>query len=319
MSDTLTSLRRQLDGVGKLESVVRAMKAVAASSIGQYEAAVRALGDYERSVALGLSVCLRDVGNAGVEKTAPDDCSIGAIVFGSDQGLVGRFNEAIVDFSLRSLAALPGQKTLWVVGERVYSQLTDAGMSVVRQFTVPSSAAAITPLVTEIQIEVEAQCAKSQYAQVYVFHNRPQSAALYEPMGQRLLPLDAQWHARLTDIQWPTSNLAEVLGGAEVTLRALVHEHLFISLYKACAESLTSENGSRLEAMQRAQRNIETLCAHLKQSFNRRRQSSIDEELFDVIAGFNALSATTPLPKHGSAGSPGTTEESARSYNAARN
>jgi F-type H+-transporting ATPase subunit gamma len=301
MSDTLISLRHQLDGAGKLESVVRAMKAVAASSIGQYEAAVRALGDYERSVALGLSVCLRNVGDAAVEKsTHADDRSIGAIVFGSDQGLVGRFNEAIVDFSLRSLAALPGRKTIWAVGERVYSHLTDAGMSVGRQFTVPSSAAAITPLVTEIQIEVEAQCAKSQHAQVYVFHNRPQSAALYEPMCQRLLPLDAQWHARLTGIQWPTSNLAEVLGGAEVTLRALVREHLFISLYKACAESLTSENGSRLEAMQRAQRNIETLCAHLKQSFNRRRQSSIDEELFDVIAGFNALSVTTPLPKHGS-------------------
>jgi F-type H+-transporting ATPase subunit gamma len=296
MSDTLTSLRQQLDGAGKLESVVRAMKAVAASSIGQYEAAIRSLGDYERSVALGLSVCLRDVGNAGAEQTCrAEDQSVCAIVFGSDQGLVGRFNEAIADSALRSLAALPGRKTIWAVGERVSSHLSDEGMPVVRQFTVPSSAAAITPLVTEIQVEIEAHCAKSQSAQVYVFHNRPRSAALYDPMNQRLLPLDAQWYARLTGIRWPTSNLAEVLGGTEVTLRALVREYLFISLYKACAESLASENGSRLEAMQRAQRNIETLSAHLKQSFNRQRQSSIDEELFDVIAGFNALSFNNPL------------------------
>jgi F-type H+-transporting ATPase subunit gamma len=297
VSDTLTGLRNQLDGAEKLQSVVRAMKAVAASSIGQYEAAVRALGDYERSVALGLSVCLRDVVDGGAEQSShADDHSVGAIVFGSDQGLVGRFNEAIVDFALRSLAALPGRKKIWAVGERVCSHLTDAGMSVVRQFTVPTSAAAITPLVSEIQIEIEAHCAKSQNAQVYVFHNRPQSTAAYEPMSQRLLPLDAQWRARLADSRWPTSNLAEVLGGTEVTLRALVREHLFISLYKACAESLTSENGSRLEAMQRAQKNIETLSAHLKQSFNRRRQSSIDEELFDVIAGFNALSVSPELP-----------------------
>ena len=81
---------------------------------------------------------------------------------------VTRPNEAVVDFSLQSFAALPGRKTLWAVGDRVYSHLTDAGLSVVRQFTVRSSAAAITPLVTEIQIEVEAQCAKSQYAQVHV-------------------------------------------------------------------------------------------------------------------------------------------------------
>jgi F-type H+-transporting ATPase subunit gamma len=300
MSDTLTSLRHQLDGAGKLESVVRAMKAVAASSIGQYEAAIRSLGDYERAVALGLSVCLRDVDNVGAGETYhADDRSVGAIVFGSDQGLVGRFNEAIVDFALRSLAPLPGRKTIWAVGERVYSHLTEAGMSIARQFAVPSSAAAITPLVSEIQVEIEAYGAKGQYAQVYVFHNRPRSTALYEPMDQRLLPLDAQWRASLTGIRWPTSNLAEVLGGTEVTLRALVREYLFISLYKACAESLASENGSRLEAMQRAQKNIETLSAHLKQSFNRQRQSSIDEELFDVIAGFNALSLTIPLPKHG--------------------
>jgi F-type H+-transporting ATPase subunit gamma len=289
MSDTLASLRHQLDGARKLEAVVRAMKAVAASSIGQYEAAVRALGDYERSVELGLSVCLRGVGDVGVEKFShADDCLISAIVFGSDQGLVGRFNEAIVDFALRSLAALPGRKEIWAVGERVYSHLEDAGMSVVGQFTLPSSAAAITPLITEIQVEIEARYAKSQHAHLHVFHNRPQSTARYEPMGLRLLPLDAQWHNRLTDIQWPTANLAEVLGGTTVTLRALVREYLFISLYKACAESLTSENGSRLEAMQRAQKNIETLSTRLNQSFNRRRQSSIDEELFDVIAGFNA-------------------------------
>ena len=62
MSDTQVSLRRKIDGAVKLESVVRTMKAVAASSIGQYEAAVRALADYERSVELGLSVCFRQVG-----------------------------------------------------------------------------------------------------------------------------------------------------------------------------------------------------------------------------------------------------------------
>jgi F-type H+-transporting ATPase subunit gamma len=70
-------------------------------------------------------------------------------------------------------------------------------------------------------------------------------------------------------------------------------EYLFISPYKACAESLESENGSRLAAMQRAEKNIEAMSAALSQSFYRLRQGSIDEELFDVIAGFNALSRKT--------------------------
>ncbi len=60
-----------------------------------------------------------------------------------------------------------------------------------------------------------------------------------------------------------------------------MHEHLFISLYKACTESLASENASRLEAMQRAEKNIESVSVELRKSLNRIRQSSIDEELFD--------------------------------------
>ena len=59
MSDTLASLRRKISGAGDLKSVVRSMKAMAASSIGQYEKSVLALADYDRTVELGLAVCLR--------------------------------------------------------------------------------------------------------------------------------------------------------------------------------------------------------------------------------------------------------------------
>jgi len=122
-----------------------------------------------------------------------------------------------------------------------------------------------------------------------VFHNRPLSGALYEPVSQRLLPLDAQWQQGLAKIHWPTTNLPEVIGGSSATLRALIREYLFISLFRACAESLASENASRLAAMERADKNINDLLEQLHGSFHQLRQSSIDEELFDVISGFEAL------------------------------
>ena len=291
MSDSLASLRRKLSGAEQLGSVVRAMKAVAASSIGQYEKAVDALGQYQRSVELGLSVCLRrEQGvTAAPAATVTSDRPIGALIFGSDQGLVGRFNEVIGDFALETLRKLPGPKTVWAVGERVCSSVEEAGLAVTKRFGVPSSVAAITALVTEIQIEIEAYTAGERYSEVHVFHNSPQAAARYEVASQRLLPLDAAWHERLTEIPWPNAQLAEVLGGGTASLTALVHEQLFISLYRACAESLASEKGSRLEAMQRAEKNIDSGSDDLRRSLNRLRQSSIDEELFDVVAGFNAL------------------------------
>ena len=73
---------------------------------------------------------------------------------------------------------------------------------------------------------------------------------------------------------------------------AFVREYLFVSLFRACAESLASENASRLAAMQRAEKNIDELLEDLNRSFHRLRQSGIDEELFDVISGFEALTGS---------------------------
>lgn len=80
------------------------------------------------------------------------------------------------------------------------------------------------------------------------------------------------------------------MGRGSETLRALIREYLFVSLFRACAESLASENASRLAAMQRADKYIDELLETLHRSFHRLRQSGIDEELFDVITGFEALS-----------------------------
>jgi F-type H+-transporting ATPase subunit gamma len=60
-------------------------------------------------------------------------------------------------------------------------------------------------------------------------------------------------------------------------------------LFQACAESLNSENASRLAAMQRADKNIKDILEDLNRQFDSMRQASIDEELFDVVSGFEAL------------------------------
>jgi F-type H+-transporting ATPase subunit gamma len=82
----------------------------------------------------------------------------------------------------------------------------------------------------------------------------------------------------------------EVIGGQAITLRSLIRGYLFVSLFRACAESLASENASRLASMQRADKNIDELLEGLNGKFHRFRQSGIDEELFDVVSGFEALS-----------------------------
>ncbi len=291
MSETTATIRRKIKSAGDLQSVVRTMKALAASNIGQYEKAVQSLGDYYRSIEMGLSVCFKS-GELSEPTAEPRTTTavIGAVVFGSDQGLVGRFNDLIVDFAAQKLASLNQKPCVWAVGERAHARLSDAGLPPVDLFAVPGSVKAISPLVGHIVAAIETSLDCGDVAELYLFHNRPAAAASYLPVYQRLLPLDHQWRRLLTEAPWPTANLPQLIGG-EDALREFVREYLFVSLYRACAESLASENASRLSAMQRADTNIEELLTDLTAEFHRLRQGAIDEELFDVTAGFEALNA----------------------------
>jgi F-type H+-transporting ATPase subunit gamma len=292
MSETTASLRRKIGSASDLQSVVRTMKTLAASSIGQYEQSVRALGAYYRTVELGLRTSLRaaesdDTLDAAKGRIATGP--IGAVVFGSDQGLVGQFNEIVADYAINALAAMPGKPQVWAVGERVHARLADAGIPLSGLFSVPNSVKMITPLVGQILVEHEARHGRGASAELHLFYNRPTSGAVFAPVRQRLLPLDDAWHRELANLSWPSNRLPEIVGDGIATLRALIREYLFVSLFRACAESLAGENASRLTAMERADRNIDELLEDLNGTFHRLRQGGIDEELFDVVSGFEAL------------------------------
>jgi F-type H+-transporting ATPase subunit gamma len=267
------------------------MKALAASSIAQYERAVESLHEYTRTVELALSVCLRDAGSIGRLAAKPRPSALrGAVIFGSDQGLVGRFNESLMEFTASALSALPGQIThVWVVGERMRELVASAKLPSPTTLPVPHSVDAISPLVSQIVIDLAKAGVHGEMGEVHLFNNQPTRDAGYEPHLKRLLPLDTLWQRDLVALPWPSKVLPQVLGSTAPALEALIGEHLFILMFQACAESLASENASRLAAMQRAEDNIAKILEDLNRTFHRIRQQSIDEELFDVVSGYESL------------------------------
>jgi F-type H+-transporting ATPase subunit gamma len=289
--ETLESLRRKLSGAEDLNSVVRTMKAMAASNINQYEMAVSSLADYYRTLTLGIIAYFRQAniettGNAIIQQSNRQKI-IYVIVFGSDQGLVAQFNDSLTAFVAQALQDIPGNKEIWAVGERVQLLLEDAGFTTTLYFHVPNSVHAITPLITSMLVNILERHERGN--EFYIFHNQPKEGRGYLPVMHRLLPLDKKWKDTIEKIPWPTKNIPQVAGSMQSTLAALIREYLFVSLFKACTESLASENASRLEAMQRAEKSIQELLDNLGFEFHRLRQSSIDEELFDVVSGFETL------------------------------
>lgn len=294
MSDTAESLRRRRDSARELQSVVRTMKAMAASNMGRYERAVEALGAYSRAVRRGLGVCVRQgcggdwLPGGGPASADREPAVAGAVVFGSDQGLVGRFNEIVAEKAVTVLGA--ERVPVWAVGERMGEHLRSAGLPPEETFPVPGSVAAISPLVGRILLRSESRLGPGQAVRLQLFFCRQDSGAPPAAIHRGLIPQGRLWLRELGGRPWPTHSLPEILGDSDAAFRALIREYLFVSLFRACAQSLASENSSRLQAMQRAERNIDDLLTDLIGRFHQVRQSGIDEELFDVVAGFEALS-----------------------------
>ena len=212
------------------------------------------------------------------------------MIFGSDQGLVGRFNEVLDEFAMQTLQALPGKiKRIWAIGERLHGLMLDTGLTQKGVLSVPASVHAIAPFVGRLLIDIEDAREKKEIVEVYLFHNQPLDAALYKPIYRQLLPLDHIWRGQIAKLPWPTRSLPEVIGDTTTQIEVFIREYLFVLLFKACAESLASENASRLAAMQRAEKNIKEILEKLSATYHRVRQESIDEELFEVTSGFEAL------------------------------
>jgi F-type H+-transporting ATPase subunit gamma len=267
------------------------MKALAASSVGQYERAVQALESYYRTVALGLCVCFATTASTTDVAHGARPVRRGVVLFGSDQGLVGRFNEVMMDFVAQTLRALPEMTTqVWVAGQRMQELVADAGWISPLSLPIPNSVGAIGPLVDKLLVDIFGARAQDRVDEVYLFHNRPGAAGSYHPISKRLFPIDSQWQRDLKALRWPTRVLPEVIGGSNAPFDAFIREYLFVSLYQACAESLASENAARLAAMQRAEDNITRILDELDRSYRRMRQESIDEGLFEVVSGYEALS-----------------------------
>jgi F-type H+-transporting ATPase subunit gamma len=295
VSKTLEGLRRQITGAKDLRSVVHTMKVIAASNITQFERAANGSADAFATLELGLVACLHGAASdAGPPSTSAHKDAACAIVFGTDQGLVGRFNESLADTVAGWANERTGPVQLFAVGRRLAEAL--GGIETPKKiYAAANSLGAIADIVGQVVLDVGPSRDAGSIGEVWVFHNRPREGEGYEPASQRMLPLDREWQGALAARPWPTKVLPEVIEGP-TTLTNLVSEYLYLSLFRACAESLASENAGRLIAMERAEKNIRDLLDRQVSELNRLRQDSIDEELFDVVAGFEAQLTRTRHP-----------------------
>lgn len=287
---TLELLNRKVKGAEDLQAVVRTMKTLAAVSIRQYEAAVESLGDYFATVEQGMRMLLWSRPGSIAPALSPAESNTGAIVFGSDQGMCGQFNEQVVSCAdeLFRTESDHGSPFFLAVGVRAANGLRDRGLTVDGEQTVPGSTAGITAVVQDLLLYVERWRVERRLGRILLFFNRRRSASTYRPHQGQLLPIPGEF-LHFESRKWAGRTLPLHTMDASRLFSALVHQYLFVSLFRAIAESLAGENASRIASMQSAERNIGELLTDLRTEYNQRRQTGITEELLEVVTGFEVL------------------------------
>jgi len=286
------ALKRTIDSTKDLESVVRTMKTLAAVSIRQYEQAVDSLEDFSETVEQGLKMVLWNSQAGPSLQDMQTDGTTGVIIFGSDQGMCGQFNEQIAAYALEHFSNNKSENNqlAWlVIGSRIMGKLLDAGVDIDFDYSLPGSATGIAGLVSEILASIDQWRNKRRLGRIYIFYNQRVSASTYKPHAQQLLPIDPVRFFRHKKRNWSSRTLPAFTMNRNILLSRLIRQYLFVSLFRACAESLAGENASRIASMQAAERNIKDRLIDLQSEFNQQRQTSITEELLDVITGFEAL------------------------------
>ena len=196
--------------------------------------------------------------------------------------------------------ALPGKTTkIWAVGERVHALVADAGLAPVGLLSVPTSVDAITPLVGQILIEIEAALEQGDVGEVYVFHNHPKFGAVYEPVSKRLLPLDQPGKASLPQCPGRQSICRKSSKEPRRRFRLSFADTCLSCCFKRAPNPLPAKTPAAWRRCNERKRTSADILEDLNRKFHRVRQESIDEELFDVISGFEALTAQgAPHPKN---------------------
>jgi len=291
MVQTLESMRGRIDSARDLYSVVRVMKALAAANIRQCEKTVDALKEYSRTIEDGLQILLQQ-NPEGISHDHISGKRWGIVVFGSDQGMCGSFNEQIAHFAMdemQQLSSDPDHLTVLVVGARVIGRMEDAGYSIAEELTVPSTVSNITSRVNDLLLLIEKFRMQHNLNQFLLIHNRPVPPASFVPCKRQLLPVDPEWLKEIAQRKWKSRSLPTFTLDWHQLFSLTLRQHLFSTLYRAFAESMAGENSSRLASMQAAEKNIESHLSNLTMEYHQKRQQAITEELLDIVAGFETL------------------------------
>jgi F-type H+-transporting ATPase subunit gamma len=299
MAQTLETLGRRTTSMRGIRSVVHTMKTLSVINSAPYEQAAKAIEAYHGTVLEGLHAFLTAFGP--LEPRSTEHARHVLIVFGSDHGLCGNYNEALAAH-LADKTDTDAAPMVLCVGAQMADALADQHITVDETLFPAASVDGIgrlANLLTQRLETIRKQDLTRELA-VSLAYVAQEGPAGQGPNLTSLLPINPDLLAKLSAKPWDSRSRPSYTMPADDLFMALVRSHLFATLFRAIAEALMTENAARLALMQQAERSVDDRLDELGAETRSVRQNEITTELLDVIIGFEALKKTRAR-KHPSA------------------
>ena len=298
---TLESLNRRIKTTSDLRDIVSTMKMLSSVSVGQYEKALNSLTQYGQTIRdafHGLFI------QEDFQYPSPPEIKgtprILSIVIGSDNGLVGRFNRDLVQFTDRYLSEhYPDTKRRFIaVGKRI--GLLSQSINVVPDMTYPISKSLkeIAPMSALLLNKINETVTKHKIDAVYLFANHKQGTTAFVPRARQIIPLPADQMQLLQRSKWNGRSLPLITADMDELFSAFIREYLIVVLSHTLVSSLASEHYTRMIHMQEAEKNIDESLETFHLEYQQLRQTQITDELIDIVSGaeeMNKQKVQSPL------------------------
>jgi F-type H+-transporting ATPase subunit gamma len=294
---TVQDLKRRIRSVGNTEKITKAFELVASARLRRAESRIDAMRPYADRMLELMGITAQAAGSMRLPllERRENVSSVALLPITADRGLAGAFNAQVLRraFALERELRRDGVEVKWLAsGRRGRSTLT------FRRYALIQAWQGFSERPEYADAQAIAQRASELYAnqevdRVVVIYNRYKSPLVQLVTVQDLLPIPekvierSEGEAERADLRSDFIYEPE----PEQILERLLPVYVETELYRALLESAASEQGARMTAMRNASKNAGELISNLTLAMNRARQAEITQEILEVVAGADALTA----------------------------
>jgi F-type H+-transporting ATPase subunit gamma len=282
---TLKAIRRRVASVRNIQQITKAMKMVSAARLRRAQEAAVASRPYAEK----LEAILQNLASQSATLSHPllearEEKNIDLILVTSDRGLCGGFNANLIRAAETFIRERPGQKVrVSLIGRRGFDYFKRRSVTLGEQHinlfgkTPPS-------LAHEIGARLSQRFLNGETDGVYVLYARFRSAVSQILTTDKMLPVTAKETASgRVSLEYLYEPAPQEL------IASLLNRYIDMLLYRAMLESVASEHGARMTAMENATNNAVDMINRLTLDMNRARQASITRELLEIVSTSEAL------------------------------